>query len=79
MTEQEARGKRDDLLFSSDWTQTADAPLSGNEQSRWRIYRQQLRDITAQAGFPDAVEWPATPERDPPWIPREPMMGMGGA
>lgn len=73
MTEQEARNRRDDLLFASDWTQVPDAPLTGNEVSRWRTYRRQLRDITAQAGFPNAIEWPVVPERDPPWIPADPL------
>ena len=77
MTEQDARDRRNDLLFSSDWTHTADAPLTGNEQSRWRVYRQALRDLPNQEGFPDAIEWPTEPERDPPWIPSEhPFPGM---
>lgn len=28
----------------------------------WAIYRQQLRDIPAQSGFPFDIEWPAAPE-----------------
>lgn len=73
MTEQEARDMRDDKLFACDWTQAADAPLTGNEQARWRTYRSQLRDITSQGGFPGAVVWPPVPEKDPPWIPAEPF------
>jgi hypothetical protein len=65
MTETEARNQRDDLLYSSDWTQAADAPLTGNEITRWRVYRQALRDVTLQIGFPEAVEWPVMPARDP--------------
>lgn len=53
-----ARGERDGLLTSSDWTQVADAPV---DQSAWATYRQALRDVPAQAGFPDTVTWPTKP------------------
>ena len=53
-----ARSKRNSLLTASDWTQVADAPV---DQAAWATYRQALRDITAQAGFPDAIDWPAVP------------------
>jgi hypothetical protein len=55
----EARSKRNTLLASSDWTQVADAPV---DQSAWATYRQALRDITAQDGFPGNVSWPVAPE-----------------
>lgn len=54
----EARTKRNGLLAASDWTQVADAPV---DQAAWATYRQALRDITAQAGFPAAIDWPAIP------------------
>ena len=57
--ENEVRLLRDSLLASCDWTQVADAPV---DQAAWSIYRQALRDITAQAGFPDNVTWPTKPE-----------------
>jgi hypothetical protein len=53
------RTERDALLAASDWTQVADAPV---DQAAWAAYRQALRDVTAQAGFPDAVVWPVKPE-----------------
>ena len=53
------RTERDALLAASDWTQVADAPV---DQAAWAVYRQALRDVTAQAGFPDAVVWPVKPE-----------------
>ena len=28
----------------------------------WRTYRQALRDIPAQAGFPTTINWPVKPE-----------------
>ena len=54
-----ARSERDILLSASDWTQVADAPV---DQAAWATYRQSLRDIPQQAGFPSNVTWPSKPE-----------------
>jgi len=53
------RAERNIRLQASDWTQVADAPV---DQAAWAVYRQALRDVTAQAGFPWNVQWPAKPE-----------------
>jgi hypothetical protein len=58
-TANEIRAKRNQLLNSSDWTQVIDAPV--NKES-WAIYRQELRDITTQEGFPFTIVWPIIPE-----------------
>jgi hypothetical protein len=52
------RAERNDKLAASDWTQVADAPVN---QAAWATYRQALRDVTAQAGFPWTIEWPTQP------------------
>ena len=57
--ETEARIKRNGLLAASDWTQLPDVPV-GN-QAAWATYRQALRDVTAQPGFPGAITWPVQP------------------
>jgi len=54
----EVRQQRNQLLADSDWTQLSDAPLDG---SGWVTYRQQLRDIPSQPGFPYDVTWPSQP------------------
>ena len=54
----QVRAERNEKLTSSDWTQMADAPV---DKAAWATYRQALRDITAQAGFPRIIEWPVTP------------------
>ncbi len=54
----EVRQTRDGLLKKSDWTQAADAPV---DQAAWATYRQALRDIPSQAGFPNEVVWPVEP------------------
>jgi len=52
------RAQRDSLLAACDWTQVADAPV---DQVAWSTYRQALRDLPDQAGFPDNVTWPTKP------------------
>lgn len=52
------RRTRNDKLKDSDWTQVLDAPVN---QTAWAAYRQALRDITTQAGFPWTVDWPVAP------------------
>ena len=53
------RKQRDQLLTDSDWTQMPDAPV---DQAAWATYRQALRDIPQQAGFPTDITWPTKPE-----------------
>ena len=53
------RAMRDSLLTQSDWTQVADAPV---DQAAWATYRQALRDIPSQSGFPNEITWPTEPE-----------------
>ena len=52
------RGYRDSLLNESDWTQVADAPV---DKTAWATYRQALRDVSTQEGFPWEVVWPTQP------------------
>jgi len=56
---QNQRNSRNRLLFESDWTQLPDAPV---DKEAWASYRQKLRDITLQEGFPSSIEWPVAPE-----------------
>jgi hypothetical protein len=55
---QRARARRDAMLAASDWSQLPDAPV---DRDAWAAYRQALRDVPEQAGFPWSVEWPARP------------------
>lgn len=54
----EIRTERNAKLTQSDWTQVADAPV---DKAAWATYRQALRDIPSQAGFPNEVVWPVEP------------------
>jgi|688.fasta_scaffold74048_3 hypothetical protein len=56
--ENEVRTQRNQLLKDSDWTQVADAPV---DKEAWATYRQALRDITSQEGFPLNVVFPNPP------------------
>ena len=53
-----ARIDREDLLNASDWTQLEDSPVS---KTAWATYRQALREVPQQAGFPLDVVWPVKP------------------
>jgi hypothetical protein len=55
---EQTRLERNRLLSNCDWTQVADSPV---DKAAWATYRQALRDITAQSGFPWSVEWPTQP------------------
>lgn len=53
-----ARSDRNSLLAACDWTQVADAPV---DREAWAAYRQSLRDVTTQDGFPLNIIWPTPP------------------
>jgi hypothetical protein len=56
------RTSRDEKLKDCDWTQVADALLDAPvDKAVWATYRQALRDVTTQTGFPWTIEWPTQP------------------
>lgn len=59
----QARAKRDKLLLDTDWTQTLDAPIDEDTKAAYREYRQALRDIPEQEGFPMDITWPELPAK----------------
>jgi len=59
--EQGIRNRRDYYLKSSDYIMTTDFPISQEVLAQWKEYRQSLRDITNQPGFPNEVVWPTKP------------------
>ena len=58
--EDEVRTQRDALLAASDWAVLPDAPVA--DAQAWKDYRQALRDVPQQAGFPTDINWPTKPE-----------------
>ena len=57
-TADDIRAQRNALLSACDWTQLADAPV---DDLAWAVYRQALRDMPDQPGFPANVVWPVAP------------------
>ena len=55
------RAQRDRLLAETDWIVIMHTERGTNIPAEWELYRQALRDITGQAGFPHQVEWPVKP------------------
>jgi hypothetical protein len=55
------RDDRNSRLAASDWTVLTDAQLSAAQKTAWKVYRQALRDVPAQAGFPLQIDWPIAP------------------
>lgn len=49
------RNQRNQKLAECDWTQIADSQVDKNA---WATYRQALRDLPTQSGFPWEVTWP---------------------
>lgn len=56
------RLRRDAMLKACDWTILPDSPFSPEQREKWVTYRQALRDITLQKGFPDKVIFPDKPQ-----------------
>lgn len=54
------RQRRNIELKECDWTQISDSPLSDEVKEQWKIYRQELRDITLQNN-PRNINWPTHP------------------
>jgi ethanolamine ammonia-lyase small subunit len=54
------RSHRDGKLKETDWTQLADVPEA--IRNAYTAYRQALRDVPEQEGFPNDIIWPTKPE-----------------
>jgi len=59
--ERKVRLERDRLLTETDWVITMHKELGTNIPAAWKTYRQALRDITTQEGFPNDITWPEKP------------------
>lgn len=60
-TADEIRARRDRLLAATDWAVLPDSPLDGTSQTALKAYRQALRDVPQQEGFPGTITWPEMP------------------
>ena len=57
------RTTRNKLLADSDWTQMNDSPLTNEDKTAWATYRQELRDMSDLASWPNIADddWPVAP------------------
>lgn len=53
----QVRKERNAKLTACDWRASSDVTMS----DAWRTYRAALRDVPAQAGFPNSITWPTEP------------------
>jgi len=60
-SERNIRSRRDSLLQDTDWIVIKSYERGQNIPAEWELYRQALRDITEQTGFPYEVTWPTRP------------------
>jgi hypothetical protein len=56
----QVRAERNAKLTATDWTQGFDTPQT--IKNKYAPYRQALRDVPSQAGFPWEVTWPTQEE-----------------
>ena len=59
--EEHQRKRRTSILNATDWTVLPDSPFTGDTLAAWKTFRQAVRDIPNQAGFPDNITWPKKP------------------
>lgn len=59
-----ARAKRDRLLTETDWVVVKHNELGTSIPQEWLDYRQSLRDVPQQSGFPDDITWPTAPNEE---------------
>ena len=57
----EAREKRNALIAETDFMAMPDYPLDAEKKAAVLAYRQALRDVPEQAGFPRQIDWPVKP------------------
>jgi len=56
------RQTRDDKLKETDWIVIKNLELNANIPGVWEVYRQALRDVPLQSGFPWTITWPVEPQ-----------------
>ena len=61
MLSSDIRAERDRLISETDYLTNNDYPISEEDRELIRVYRQALRDVPQQEGFPESVIWPEKP------------------
>lgn len=58
----QVRSQRDALIAQTDYLMMSDYPISEEDKALVETYRQALRDVPEQEGFPSNVQWPVAPQ-----------------
>lgn len=58
----QVRSQRDAMIAETDYLMMSDYPISDEDKALVETYRQALRDIPEQEGFPSEVQWPVAPQ-----------------
>ena len=58
----QVRTKRNNLISACDYIMLSDFTITGELLTRWKTYRQELRDVPSQSEFPFNIIWPVKPE-----------------
>ena len=58
----QVRAQRDSMIAQTDYLMMSDYPISEENKTLLETYRQALRDIPEQEGFPSNVQWPVAPQ-----------------
>ena len=58
----QVRAQRDSMIAQTDYLMMSDYPISEEDKTLLETYRQALRDIPEQEGFPSNVQWPVAPQ-----------------
>lgn len=58
----QVRSQRDAMIAETDYLMMSDYPISDEDKALVETYRQELRDIPEQEGFPSNVQWPVAPQ-----------------
>lgn len=72
MVAEAIRNKRNALIGETDYYLTPDYPSNPQNLEELKVYRQALRDVPKQEGFPRDVRWPDVPKflcKDSEWEP----------
>ncbi len=63
LTVEEANTTIEQILKNTAWTVAVDdTTITRGQRADWITFRQAIRDIPLQAGFPVSITWPAEPQ-----------------
>ena len=61
MTSEKANATIAQILENTAWSVASDTPSTKGQRADWLSFRQAIREIPLQAGFPKDIKWPSEP------------------